>query len=146
VRPSLERAGVAIDFWRVAIKPGKPLAVGKRGRTHVLGLPGNPASALVTFTLFGLPLLRALQGDAEPLAKPSPARLCVARSRPTDRLELARAQLEAREGSLWAAIHPNQASGASTSLAASDGLCLIPPGSGSIEAGSPVDFLRWIDA
>jgi molybdopterin molybdotransferase len=146
VRPSLERAGVEIDFWRVAIKPGKPLVVGSRGRTHVLGLPGNPASALVTHVLFGLPLLRALQGDARPLADLLPARLDATRSRSSDRLELARARLQVREGALWAVVDPNQASGAATSLASSDGVCLIPQGEASIEAGSPVDFLRWIDA
>src|SRR5580704_8071524 len=61
VRPALERAGVDLSFWRVAIKPGKPIAFGRGPHAAVLGLPGNPASAMVTFAVFGVPLLRAMQ-------------------------------------------------------------------------------------
>ena len=67
VRPALEAAGVTIEFFRVALRPGKPLVLGRAGATQVLGLPGNPASASLTFVLFGVPLLRALAGDAAPL-------------------------------------------------------------------------------
>jgi molybdopterin molybdotransferase len=63
VRPALERAGAHLDFWKVAIRPGKPLALGRTETCVVLGLPGNPVSAQVTFTLFGMSLLRAMQGD-----------------------------------------------------------------------------------
>ena len=62
VRPALEAWGASIDFWRVAIKPGKPLLVARRGAQWVLGLPGNPVSSYVTAFLFLLPLLRALAG------------------------------------------------------------------------------------
>ena len=84
VRPALERVGVVLDFWKVAIKPGKPLVVGRAPGARVLGLPGNPASALVTFALFGAPLLRALQGDARPHAMRLPVRLAAARRRSPD--------------------------------------------------------------
>lgn len=81
VRGALEDAGASLAFWRVAIRPGKPLLVARRGAQLVLGLPGNPASAFVTAFLFLLPLLRALQGAARtfpaaiplPLADPLPA-------------------------------------------------------------------------
>ena len=145
VRPALERAGVRLTFWRVAIKPGKPLAVGRSPGGYVLGLPGNPASALVTFALFGMPLLRAMQGDASALPLLLPVRLGTERKRAADRLELVRATLGVDAGSLVARAYDNQASGAATSLAHSDGLALVPPGTGSIAAGSPVDFLRWSD-
>ncbi len=145
VRPALERAGVKLDFWRVAIKPGKPLAVGRSGGGYVLGLPGNPASALVTFALFGMPLLRAMQGDAHPLPLPLRVRLGAERKRPADRLELVRAALAVEAGSLVARAHDNQSSGAATSLAYSDGLAFVPAGPGSLEAGSLVDFVRWSD-
>src|SRR5262249_26768794 len=139
VRQALERAGVALDFWRVAIKPGKPLAVGRRGNETVLGLPGNPASALVTFALFGMPLLRALQGDARPLPTVLRGVLAKARKRPVDRLELVRATF-ARDGDrLMVMAHDNQSSGAATSLAASDGLAFIEPGAldaGALDAGA----------
>lgn len=67
LRPTLAKWGAEIDFWRVAIKPGKPLLVGRKGRTVVLGLPGNPVSSFVTATLFLLPLVRALSGARDPL-------------------------------------------------------------------------------
>lgn len=146
VRPALERAGVQLDFWRVAIKPGKPLAVGRRQSTFVLGLPGNPSSAIVTFCIFGLPLLRALQGDARPHAPALRVAMKGPRKRSPDRLELLRAVLRVEDGALVAIAHDNQASGAATSLAHSDGLALIPPGDGPLAPGTLVDFVRWSDA
>jgi molybdopterin molybdotransferase len=146
VRPALEQAGVKLDFWRVAIKPGKPLAFGRGPRAAVLGLPGNPASAIVTFALFGMPLVRAMQRDARPLPLLLRARLSAARKRSPDRLELVRAALQLDGGTLAARVHDNQSSGAATALAASDGLAFIPAGEGSMDAGAFVDFLRWSDA
>lgn len=61
VRAVLEQYG-SLDFWRIAVQPGKPLAVGELGGVTVIGLPGNPVSALVTFELFVRPLIRAMQG------------------------------------------------------------------------------------
>ena len=75
IRPALERLGAEFAFWRVAIKPGKPLLVAQRGHQVILGLPGNPASAYVTGYLFLLPLLRAALGATSPLPRPIPARL-----------------------------------------------------------------------
>lgn len=146
VRAALEEAGVALDFWKVAIKPGKPLAVGRSAGAHVLGLPGNPASALVAFVLFGMPLLRAMQGDARPTPLPIVVRLAAARKRSPDRLELVRATLRPDGDRFAAHMHGNQASGATTSLAHSDGVALVPPGQGALEAGALVDFVRWSDA
>jgi molybdopterin molybdotransferase len=146
VRPALQRAGVTLDFWKVAIKPGKPLVVGRRATTRVLGLPGNPASAMVTFALFGMPLLRALQGDARRFALPWRARLSTGRKRTAGRLEFVRARLRVEDDRLVAVADDNQSSGAATSLATSDGLALVPPGEGAIDAGAWVDFLRWDDA
>jgi molybdopterin molybdotransferase len=146
VRPALERAGVKLDFWRVAIKPGKPIAFGRGAHADVLGLPGNPASAIVTFTLFGMPLLRTMQRDARPLPMLLRARLVAARKRSPDRLELVRAMLQLDGGTLAARVHDNQSSGAATSLAHSDGLAFVPAGEGTMDAGAFVDFLRWSDA
>lgn len=70
VRPALERWGAQIAFWRIALRPGKPLLVARKGNRFVLGLPGNPVSSHVTATLFLLPLLRALGGAKEPLPRP----------------------------------------------------------------------------
>ncbi|MDP9033201.1 MAG: molybdopterin molybdotransferase MoeA [Myxococcota bacterium] len=145
VRPALERAGVSLDFWRVAIKPGKPLAVGRSKTARVLGLPGNPASALVTFAMFGMPLLRAMQGDRHPTPLRLPVRLEATRKRSPDRLELLRAVLRVEGDAMIARPHDNQSSGAATSLAQSDGVALIPPGEAALPAGAPVDFVRWSD-
>lgn len=67
IRPALEAWGADINFWRVAIKPGKPLLVAQRGQQIILGLPGNPVSSFATAFLFMLPLLRHLSGDKAPL-------------------------------------------------------------------------------
>ena len=145
VRPALERAGIALDFWKVAMKPGKPLAVGRSAHAHVLGLPGNPASAIVTFALFGMPLLRAMQGDARPRATPLRAALTHDCKRSPDRLELARAILEVKDGALVVRTLANQSSGAATSLASSDSVAVLPAGSAPLRAGTIVDVVRWID-
>jgi molybdopterin molybdotransferase len=67
VRPALEAAGAMIDFWRVAVRPGKPMMAGRLGDAVVLGLPGNPVSAFVTAQLFARPLIAHLAGAADPL-------------------------------------------------------------------------------
>ena len=67
VRPALLAAGGEIDFWRIALRPGKPMMAGRLGQALVLGLPGNPVSAFVTATLFVLPLIAHLGGARDPL-------------------------------------------------------------------------------
>ncbi len=67
VRPALEQWGATIDFWRIAIKPGKPLMVARKGKQTILGLPGNPVSSYVTAFLFLLPALRQMAGAANAL-------------------------------------------------------------------------------
>lgn len=75
IRPALNQWGARIDFWRVAIRPGKPLLIARRGPQVVIGLPGNPVSSLVTAYLFLLPLLRAMLGAERPLPTPVRAML-----------------------------------------------------------------------
>jgi molybdopterin molybdotransferase len=70
IQPALLNWGAQVDFWKVAIRPGKPLLVATRGHQIVIGLPGNPVSSFVTAHLFLLPLLRAMQGSANPLPRP----------------------------------------------------------------------------
>ena len=73
VQPALVEAGVAIDFWRIAMRPGKPMMAGRRGATLALGLPGNPVSSIVCSVLFLMPAIRALLGrpDVEPTLLPA---------------------------------------------------------------------------
>jgi molybdopterin molybdotransferase len=145
VRPALEKVGVTLEFWRVAIKPGKPLAVGRRGRATVIGLPGNPSSAMMTFALFGLPFLRALQGDTRTFPSPVPATLAADVRREPGRLEFARATLARGDQGWIATILPNQASGAVTTMAAADAVVLLPADRGALAAGTPVDALLLED-
>jgi molybdopterin molybdotransferase len=149
VRPALARIGVELDFYRVAIKPGKPLVFGHRttagGITRVLGLPGNPASAITTFVLFAAPLLRALQGDAAPLPILLPARLAASVRHRPGRLEFARATLARRGPELVAVPLANQASGAATSTGWATALVLVPLEAEEVPAGTMVDVLRLGD-
>jgi molybdopterin molybdotransferase len=147
VRPALAAQGVVLDFWKVAIKPGKPLAFGRQrtGGALVLGLPGNPASALITFSLFGMPLLRALQGDRAPAPAFAALPLAVPLAHKPGRLEFVRVALEAREGRLSVVPFENQASGALTSLAWSQGLALLGADVETLPAGAFVEVLRLQD-
>lgn len=67
VRPALKAAGATIDFWRIALRPGKPMMAGRRGDMVVLGLPGNPVSVFATVLLFAKPLIARHSGAADPL-------------------------------------------------------------------------------
>lgn len=75
IKPAFEAAGGSLDFWRIALRPGKPLMAGRNGNALFLGLPGNPVSAFVTATLFLLPLVRHMGGSQHPLPQLIKARL-----------------------------------------------------------------------
>ena len=75
VRPALTAAGGQIDFWRIALRPGKPMMAGRLGSAQVLGLPGNPVSAFVTALLFVRPLIAHLAGARDPLPRTASVRL-----------------------------------------------------------------------
>ncbi len=143
VRAALEASGVTLDFWRVAIKPGKPLAVGRKGKCVVVGLPGNPVSAMVTFAMFAMPLLRAMQGDGRPLPRTWPAALGepIARQ-PSERLELARARVDDRGRVV---VLGQQASGAIIGLCLADVLACIPPQTQRLDAGSAIDVYPFAE-
>jgi len=134
VRPALEQWGATLDFWRVAIKPGKPLLIATRGSQLVVGLPGNPVSAFVTAHLFLLPLLRALLGAAQPLPRAVALKLGAALPATGDRQEFVRGHL-APEGVLPVS---SQDSGALCALAATDLLIDRPAGSPALPARSEV--------
>lgn len=141
VRPALEAAGAKLDFWRVKLRPGKPLASGSAGPTRVLGLPGNPVSAQVTFALFGAPLVRMLQGDRNPVAATRRMRLGAEIRQTPGRTSMIRAVCE--QG--IATPLTNQASGAPTSMAWANGLIRVPEESTGFAQGSDVDVLVLAD-
>ena len=93
VRPALEKWGANIEFWRVKMKPGKPIMVARRGKQLVIGLPGNPVSAYVGAFLFLLPLLKRLAGAAQPLPSMTDAALDGTLAATGPRLELVRGVL-----------------------------------------------------
>jgi molybdopterin molybdotransferase len=134
--------GVEEVFWRVAVKPGKPVAFGVRGSTLVFGLPGNPVSSLVAFELFVRPAVLALQGIADPLPRFEPGRLAVALRRNPQRDELVRAR--SAEGDKAVELEPltGQESHMIARAAAADALVLVPRGDGELQAGSAVRYLR----
>jgi molybdopterin molybdotransferase len=143
VRVVLAELGVRELFWKVAMKPGKPLSFGVRERpdgrrTLVFGVPGNPVSALVCFALFVRPALAALQGAADPGPHYVPATLASSLRRDPGRDQLIRVR-RGREGELEPLR--GQQSHQLAELAASDGLARIPAGGGELAAGSCVDYL-----
>lgn len=145
VRDAMERAGVTLDFWKVAIRPGKPLCLGRSGRARVLGLPGNPSSAMLTFVLFGAPLLRAMQGDRNPVAPRVEATLDGEIRHAPGRASFVRVTLDERGPRLIARALPNQASGAVTSFAWADALAVIPIEGGDVTTGSTIRCVRLRD-
>jgi len=136
-------AGVEEVFWKVRIKPGKPLRFGKGARgVPVVGLPGNPVSALLTFEVFVRPGLRRMLGDARPFRDVIGVELAGPLSAPGARTELVRVRLEPRAGALPLAFpHRDQGSGNLTSLAGLDALVIVPEGSGPLAAGAPASAL-----
>ena len=133
-RPALQAVGAELDFWKVAMKPGKPLMVARRSRQVVLGLPGNPVSAFVTGFLFMLPALRRLLGAAECLPTAVSLPLAADVSAGGVRRELLRGTLGA-DG-----VRPvmEQDSSALLSLARSQVLIDRPAHADAAKAGTPV--------
>jgi molybdopterin molybdotransferase len=143
VRAIEAELGVDEVFWRVAVKPGKPVSFGVRGRTLVFGLPGNPVSSLVGFELFVRPAVLALQGHADPLPRFEPGRLGAAARRNPGRDELVRARTRAgKDGAVELEPLAGQESHMIARAAGADALVFLPRGEGELAAGSPVRYLR----
>jgi molybdopterin molybdotransferase len=134
VKDALRHLGVREVFWRVALRPGKPTWFGAYDGRLVLGLPGNPVSAIVGFLLFARPALVALQGG-DPQLRRDRARLAVDFERSTARDECVRVRLS--EG--VATPTGDQASHRLSSMLGADALALIPRGEGPLEAGAEVE-------
>ena len=134
--------GVEEVFWRVAVKPGKPLAFGVREGTLVFGLPGNPVSALVSFELFVKPAVRALQGVPEPLPRFERGRLVGTRRQNPERDELTRARLRRSDDGALLEPLSGQESHMIARSAGADALVLVPRGEGELAEGDSVDYLR----
>jgi molybdopterin molybdotransferase len=142
VRAAERELGVEEVFWRVSIKPGKPVSFGVRGATLVFGLPGNPVSALVGAELFVKPALRALQGLAQPLPRSEPGRLAAGLRRNEERDEFVRARSRVEGEVLTLEPIVGQESHMIVRSGAADALIHVPRGNGELAAGSTVRWLR----
>jgi molybdopterin molybdotransferase len=141
LKPAAEAEG-RLEHWQLAIKPGKPLAFGRIDRDDgsaalLLGLPGNPVSAFVTWLLAGTTVLRVLQGAPAALPNALPMRADFDWPRPDRRREFLRVRFNAQGG---LDLFPNQSSGVLTSVVWADGLVDVPPGQ-AIATGDTVRFL-----
>jgi len=137
IRPALNNIGATIDFWKVAMRPGKPIMAGRLGDAIVLGLPGNPASAFVTGLLFLLPLVRHLAGCGKPLPEIHEATTATDLPAVGERAQFARAYVE--NGIITA--YAQQDSGLIHPLAACNALLMQEAGCPSRPAGTRVKYL-----
>lgn len=148
VRKAVESIGTLV-FWRVAIKPGRPVALGviPSGAGHsaaFVGLPGNPVAVFVTFVRVVKPLLRRLSGARQDKIVPLPVRAAFAYRKKKDRREYVRVALRhAADGEVEAVKHPQDGAGILTSLTQTDGLLEFPEDVTTIEPGARVGFLSY---
>jgi molybdopterin molybdotransferase len=142
VKAALEAAGGRVHHWRLAIKPGKPVALGQIGGAAFLGLPGNPVAAMVTFLLVARPLLLHLAG-AEPLPlRRFPVAAGFGHGKKPGRREFLRAVLETDgSGALVARRHGREGAGMLSSLAGAEGLVELPEDVTGVAPGDTVSFI-----
>jgi molybdopterin molybdotransferase len=142
VRRVAAELGVEEVFWGVAMRPGKPVSFGVRGRTLVFGLPGNPVSALVGALLFVQPALRALQGSLEPRPPFQVGVLAAPLRRDARRDTLVRARTRRSAASVELVPVAGQESHMIVRAARADALIHIAAGDGDVPAGAPAPYLR----
>lgn len=143
VQEALSRQGMQLGFWRVALRPGKPLMHGRLDAMTLLGLPGNPVSSIVCAILFLVPAIRALQGHADPGRDPTePAILGADLPANGDRQDYMRATLSAGDAGPVATAHTVQDSSMLSVLARSDALLVRAPHAPSQKAGESCRIIR----
>ncbi len=145
VRAAVEAAG-KLHFWRLAIKPGRPVAMGQVGRVPFMGLPGNPVAVMVTFLLLARPLILLLAGADEASPRLYRVRSGFEYKKKPSRTEYVRARLLRAEDGIWVAEKfARDGAGILTSMVESDGLIEIGEGVTRLEIGAPVDFLPFAE-
>ena len=140
VQSALGAKGLALDFWKIAMRPGKPLIFGRLGETPFLGLPGNPVSTLVCALLFLRPAIAAMLGHtvATPL---KPARLTGCLAANDTRQDYLRAALEWRNGECWARPFPRQDLSMLKLFSQADALIVRKPHAPSLADGAAIEIL-----
>jgi len=141
VKEVQDELGVERRLWGVAVKPGKPLSFGVRGRTLVFGLPGNPVSVMVSFELFVRPALLRLMGYRQTIRPTYRAIVAEDVANSDSRVFVVRVRAW-REDDRWHVSSTGaQGSGILRSMVGANGLIFIPPGPGGVRAGDEVEFL-----
>ena len=144
VQEGLARRGLAVDFWKIAMRPGKPLMFGRLGEMPVLGLPGNPVAAFVCALLFARPALLRLAGLAAAPLPTTTAETATALGANDRRFDFLRARLEEdAAGRLVATAFAVQDSAMQAVLARADALILRPPHAPAVAAGAAVEIVRF---
>jgi molybdopterin molybdotransferase len=139
VRPALTSQGT-VHFWRLALRPGKPVVFGQVGNAAMLGLPGNPVSALVTFLMVALPVVNALLGIPDQPAPGFIVKLAASLNKLPKLREFPRARLSWANGEPVAEPYPDQSSNLLTSLSWADGILDLPVGPSEFKAGDSVMY------
>jgi len=133
-------------LWRIAIKPGRPVAMGIIGGTPFIGLPGNPVASFVTFVHVVRPTVLALSGATPSPPVPIPVRAAFSYKKKSGRREYVRASLRrAADGSLEATKFPREGAGLLSSLIETDGLIELGESIVRVEPGDTVGFLGYAD-
>lgn len=144
VKPAVEQLG-SLDLWKVAIRPGKPLAFGHIGDTPFIGSPGNPVSLFVTFCIFARPYILKAQGVDDVAPRPINAIAGFDWSRAEKRREYARARLDLdHQGKPVVTLYPSRSSGVLSSVTWANGLAIIPEGQ-TLKQGDKVQFLPFTE-
>jgi molybdopterin molybdotransferase len=143
VRAAVEAQG-ALHFWRLAIRPGRPVALGQLGRVPFVGLPGNPVAVMVTFLTLARPLILRLAGATDIMPRGYTVRAGFDYKKKPGRREYLRARLEREGDAGWIARKfPRDGAGILTSMVESDGLLVIPEEVTKLAAGDAVEFLPF---
>ena len=143
VQKVLGKIGLKIDFWRIAMRPGKPLMFGHIGETRMLGLPGNPVSSLVCATIFLRPALNAMLGSTSDDSITETANLTVSLPENDERQDYLRASLQRNaDGALTATPFNKQDSSVFSGLARADALIIREPFAPAVDSGHPVQIMR----
>lgn len=143
VRPLLAELG-RIVAWRVAVRPGKPVAFGRIGQVPVLSLPGNPVALLVNLLILGRPAVLKLAGAAHYGPTAYPVRATFGTGTANHYQEYLRVRLEHAADGLTARLYPNQGSGVMSSAVWADGLAVVPAGR-PVQCGDRIDFLSFAE-
>lgn len=144
VRTAIEKLG-RLDFWRLAIKPGRPVALGQVKGVPLIGLPGNPVAAALTFAILGRPLILRLGGGAAETPALFRVRADFAYKKRPGRREYVRASLSRDGDTVVASKYPKDGAGILSSIVRSDGFVIVADDADGLAAGETVDFLPYAE-